>query len=649
LVRLKTVPTHEVPESDERFEKARYWVKYGNVKKVVAPLKKRVGGLDEAAWTPQGQESNIRLRRAFHDALGVNQIIFVFCDDLLQRVYQLPWWDDWKEELEPLFESIGVPTNRIIRCLLARLPCGVEIPTHHDTGFWATKSHRVHVPLFTSNQIGEEANEVVFKVGHNADKMERGVFAEGDVVELNNRAKHMVKNNWNSCRVHLIFDYVEPDYSLDRVVLSPGATVYQTRRAVYLDDKTGDGPSEYEAMCAQVRTTTEEERLQRSKEILNFIYQNCDVDKINFRAQCTRYVDGETGADEFLDYVLPVLGMKSFVKVFEEFDLPILITDPERQASLRKAYANMRLETPFFAVIGVMKCGTTSVYDYITQNPQVVRCRQKEPHFFDWQFEKVQAFKFSKKLRNEAEQAAGRACLDSSPVADKELLLKFMLAYPMDQLIANRHKTIVTGEATPSYLLGGQRLATRLKSIAPNVKLVVIMRDPVKRAYSQYQMTKDPTGTEEQKKRRGNVAGKSFELLIDEDLKALREIGVDGNAKIDSQTFEDKYLVNTPTGHGSHSYVGRGLYALQLKQWFKVFPREQFLFLKLDDLAKDVQSEMNKVFRFIGCDEYQIHDTEPKNSRKYEPMDPEIKKKLEAFYEPHNKELVELLGEHFKF
>ena len=72
------------------------------------------------------------------------------------------------------------------------------------------------------------------------------------------------------------------------------------------------------------------------------------------------------------------------------------------------------------------------------------------------------------------------------------------------------------------------------------------------------------------------VAGKSFEALIDEDIEALKRADA-LDANVDAQKFEDMYLSKTPMGHGAHSYVGRGFYALQLIQWFKVFPREQFL------------------------------------------------------------------------
>jgi len=628
----KQVPTVEAPKS--KFAGRPFWVRYGEAKKVQEAIKARLEREGEEAWTPEGQKDNIRLRRAFHDALGVQQIVMVFSDDLLRNVYELPWWKKWAPELEPLFKKLGIKPTQVIRCLLARLPKDVTITVHHDTGHWALRSHRVHLPIITSEQDGNEAEQVVFKVGYSDKSLERVPFKEGDVIELNNRAKHFVENNWDKSRVHLIFDYVEAEDApfVPRTVLSPGQEVFQTRRAIFLDR-----PDDFE----EEKLECKEDRKVLSEKILGLVRERGNVDVKSFISRARRYADGEVEAEGFLHYIEEAVGGRSsLVEIFNSMDFPVLIPDAERQAALRHAYADYTQKPRLFFIIGVMKCGTTSLFEYLIQHPGILRSRQKEPHFFDWQWEKVQKWVLSENARTQAEKLVEGLPVSSS----QDLYLKFLQIFDVTKLL-EAPDAMVAGEATPSYLLGGRALASRLRRVAGDgARLVVILRDPAKRAYSQYQMTSDLSGTADQLKRRGNVAGRSFESLIEEDLAKLRSIGAQ-DPGLDSDVFEREYLAHTPMGHGSHSYVGRGLYALQLKQWFKVFPRKQFLFLKLDDVSKNPQQELNKVFKFLGLDSVPVPDTKPRNTRSYDPVDPVLDQRLRDFY----KELSSLIGDKFSF
>jgi hypothetical protein len=80
--------------------------------------------------------SSVKITRPAHDAWGIEKIVFCFCDDFLQKVLLLPHYaePEWRDLIMPVYEAIGVDESRVIRCLLARMPAGVEIPVHHDTG-----------------------------------------------------------------------------------------------------------------------------------------------------------------------------------------------------------------------------------------------------------------------------------------------------------------------------------------------------------------------------------------------------------------------------------------------------------------------------------------------------------------------------------
>ena len=139
--------------------------------------------------------------------------------------------------------------------------------------------------------------------------------------------------------------------------------------------------------------------------------------------------------------------------------------------------------------------------------------------------------------------------------------------------------------------------------------------------------------------------------MINEDIETLETLGI--NSTSNHLEFDKKYLNKTlQHKHGSHSYVGRGLYSLQIKAWFSVFPRENFHFLLLENLNTKYQfdSEMSRLFDFLDAGNevdgipVQVTDSRIRNGRQYEKMDTELEKKLRAFYQPFNDDLEELLG-----
>lgn len=200
---------------------------------------------DDGVWgDAYAAAENVRLDRPSHDSWGIRKLAFVFCDDFLHRVYRLPLWDrpEWRVHLDPIFAACGVPRDRVVRCLLASMPPRTVIPPHHDSGYWVPRTHRLHVAIKTWD-------DVVFKVGRTKKTLRRFRYAEGDVVELNNQAKHYVANLADHYRTHLIFDYVddeaEPELLPPRmpcVTLKVGDELTQTRRSIGLASERGTGP-----------------------------------------------------------------------------------------------------------------------------------------------------------------------------------------------------------------------------------------------------------------------------------------------------------------------------------------------------------------------------------------------------------------------
>ena len=665
------IPSEEQPEDHPGKKRASYWWSYGTGgsteegKDAVRVLRNKIVnelGRDlenvcksNADARSAYEASNISIRRAFHDDLGVRNIMFIFSDDLLSSVYRAPWYVNaslgWKKVLDKVFlNTIGVHPSCVIRCLLAALPPGAVIPPHHDTGLWSMRSHRVHIPIFTSSQDGEEASEVVFKVGPHLDSMMRVPFVQGSVIELNNRAKHCVNNNWSQYRIHLIMDYVEKDTAktLNFVPLAPGQIVRQARRRIYIGEGRSCNTNASDAHLLRGENFSET-REKRTKELLSMVEKGSK--RKNLVALCARYTHGEMLGADFLTEIQKLLKAKGVIRAVEKLGLLSLIanTDTERASSLLRLYESFARShcisrAPRYVIIGVMKCGTTSLYEYINEHPRFVRARLKETHFFDWKWDAVQ------KLSPLSGKALEAATMLLGTDASSQKRVDYMRAFQVDELL--KDEQLFTGEATPSYILGGKKVARRLKEAAGDgVRIIVTLRDPVKRAYSHYNMTADPTGTELQKARRGHVAGKCFEQLLDEDFDLLRACGIyeDGKTDVDEDIFESSYLAKLPQNHGGHAYVGRGIYWLQLKLWMDVFPkwREQFHFVLLEKLSADPEGEMRKLWKFLGVEVPAIScpATKSHNTRSYRnPMDDAIKERLRAFYAPHNQQLSDLLG-----
>ena len=156
---------------------------------------------------------------------------------------------------------------------------------------------------------------------------------------------------------------------------------------------------------------------------------------------------------------------------------------------------------------------------------------------------------------------------------------------------------------------------------------MVILRNPVDRAYSHYNHVK----------RWGKREPLSFEDAIKHEEKRL-----DGEKKhmIQDDTYNSKNF-------RSYSYLARGRYVEQLKQWMKIFPRNQFLILKTEDLNSDVLKTTNEVFEFINLPKLQNLDIKRGNVGSYANMKLETRKNLLEYFKPLNEELRTFLNMDF--
>jgi hypothetical protein len=189
-----------------------------------------------------------------------------------------------------------------------------------------------------------------------------------------------------------------------------------------------------------------------------------------------------------------------------------------------------------FLLGGVQKGGTTALFHYLDELPDVQMAPVKETHFFD----------------------------DEAIDWGKPDYGVYHAFFPQ---IDARHR----GEATPIYLYWPASLA-RIARYDPAMKLVFLFRDPVERAWSHWKM-EFARGWEQE----------PFAWCIRE-----------GRARVDCP--------QAPGFHRVFSYVERGFYGAQLERLFSIFPREQALLLRSEDLDRAPDEVLARVCRFIGAE-----------------------------------------------
>jgi hypothetical protein len=247
---------------------------------------------------------------------------------------------------------------------------------------------------------------------------------------------------------------------------------------------------------------------------------------------------------------------------------------------------------PSALIIGAQRSGTTSLFNYLVQHPDVLPPLGKEIHYFDFHYSRGPKFyrgrfPYSHQLR------PGALTLDATP---------YYLVHPL--------------------------VPQRAAQLLPGVKLIALLRNPIDRALSHYQHEV-----------RGGRESLSFAEAIDREAERLA--GEEERLRTDP----DYYSWN----HHRYSYARRGVYIDQLRRWLEHFPRSQLLVLQSEWLYRDPAAATAAVQRFLGLRDHrleQYEDTYQKGN--YDRgISPELKAKLARYFEPHNRELFQFLGEEY--
>jgi Sulfotransferase domain len=281
---------------------------------------------------------------------------------------------------------------------------------------------------------------------------------------------------------------------------------------------------------------------------------------------------------------------------------PGVVRRPAKRLLRRVGVATSDLRpVPDFLIIGTHRGGTTSLHGYLDQHPCVARKfprvqNLKGVRYFDENF-----FRGIDWYRSHFPTAAYRS------------YLRRLHGGP-----------VVSGEASPYYLFH-PAAAERASRVVPHAKIIVLLRDPVERAYSHWKRERRD-GTEPLERfedavaaEPGRLAGEAERILSDERYYSY--------------------------AHENFSYVTHGIYVDALRKWLDHYPREQVHVAASERFLRDPQRVYDGVLSFLGLPPFSLRDATPLNTTgSGQGVASATRRELVARLGPYNRQLEELLG-----
>ncbi len=252
---------------------------------------------------------------------------------------------------------------------------------------------------------------------------------------------------------------------------------------------------------------------------------------------------------------------------------------------------NSRIK-PSFLIIGAQKAGTSSLFRYLSQHPHIRLPASKELHFFDMQYQRS--------------------------------INWYEGLFPKRKFLSRQ----ITGEASPYYLF--HPLAPkRVNEHYPDIRLIVLLRNPVDRAYSHFNMERN----------RGNEPEVSF----------MRAVELEASRIFDEEQQIRQGIIQSGCKFQNWSYMRRGLYGQQVADWQKFFRSKQFIFIKSEDFYTDTVHELERIHEFLRIPHVPPVDISPVNTNRYPDLLSSERKKLEEYFREDGLLLQQLIGTHFSW
>lgn len=255
---------------------------------------------------------------------------------------------------------------------------------------------------------------------------------------------------------------------------------------------------------------------------------------------------------------------------------------------------------PDFYIIGAAKCGTTSLYQYLIRHPSVNPGIGKELHYFEELYYRGENWY--------------RACF---PFKLQKLFSKL-----------NHNEIMISGDSTPRYI-DHPLVPDRINKLTPNAKFIVMLRNPVDRAFSHYNM---------------NIKHKYEKLSFEDAIESEPD-------RIKGELEEMKKTGKVSHKYYLYAYLDRGIYVKRIKEWMKIFPKKNFLIIRSEDFFENPSIHYKQALEFLNLSKYELeqYGTHMKGRYKEKQIDSKTVEKLESFFKPHNDELSLFLKRDFNW
>ncbi|MCF8301685.1 MAG: sulfotransferase [Bacteroidales bacterium] len=231
------------------------------------------------------------------------------------------------------------------------------------------------------------------------------------------------------------------------------------------------------------------------------------------------------------------------------------------------------MQKPNFFIIGAAKSGTTSLYEYLNQHPDIYFSPIKEPNYFSTDI-KVENFSPTYRKNNH---------LDAESYFSNEELPKLQLSFIRDRgqyeaLFSGAKGEQAVGECSTSYLFSTEA-ASNIKHFNPNSRIIAILRNPIERAFSHYLMAL-----------RYGYTRLGFHQALEEDMRQpVKGWGI------------------------SELFIELGQYYEQLNRYYRQFPHDQIKVYLYDDLREKPFELIRAIQQFLGVTP-EVIETEEKHN-----------------------------------
>lgn len=303
---------------------------------------------------------------------------------------------------------------------------------------------------------------------------------------------------------------------------------------------------------------------------------------------------------------------------------------------------------PYFFLAGFPECGTTSLHFTLSQHPQIFAPGRKEPHWW-----------------------TRVALRDMKPKFMRNIIMKYLNYFelPVSEGVTHPEvqKWMITYDGTQSTLWDSNffsdatqldycAMPAILSRVLPNGKLMVIMRNPVTRIYSDYYRVCHDVHVGEWPKEMQEDPAKHFHTTIERDIRIFNNCLMSNNHSL-PWCIGKLHTLPTECGNvGERLLIG--LYYIHLHKWMQFYPRENFLFLRTEDIKREPHRMITQITEFLEVDT--VSEVQAKTwfssvlhaRKEYTEIDPdklvmrpESKTLLEDFFKPYNAILADFIGD----